>query len=180
MTRVPSLLMLEQLDLFTREAPPPSLKPEPRAPLPRHHPKGTVYDLERFFAVINQTAFKNELAACTLRWSRNRWHLTLGLCDVKKRIITLNRALDDARVPEMVVASILHHEMLHLYLGVSEGPNGTQRYHTPKFRIAERIFPGHTESEKWIAEHWPMRGRPAIHRKTEESSFLAYLALMYP
>jgi hypothetical protein len=92
----------------------------------------------------------------------------------------MNRALDDARVPEMVIASVLHHEMLHLYLGVSEGPNGTQRFHTPQFRAAEKIFPGHAESEKWIADKWPLRGRPAKRRKTEESSFLAYLALMYP
>lgn len=180
MTRIPSLLVLEQMDLFSRDEPPPPPKPEPQAPPPRHRPQGAVYDLEQFFTVINQTAFKNELAPCSLRWSRNRWHLTLGLCDVKRRAVTLNRALDDARVPEMVVASVLHHEMLHLYLGVSEGPKGTQRYHTPQFRAVERIFPGFHEAEKWIANHWPLRGRPATRRKNDESSFLSYLAMMYP
>jgi hypothetical protein len=179
-TRIPSLCVLEQLDLFAREAPPPQPKPEPRAVPPRHRPQGVVYDLERFSAVINQTAFKNELVPGALRWSRNRWHQTLGLCDVKRRTITINRALDDARVPEMVIASVLHHEMLHLYLGVSEGPDGRQRFHTPQFRAAEKIFPGHVESEKWIEERWPLRGRPAKRRQTQENSFLAYLALMYP
>jgi hypothetical protein len=180
-SRVPSLLMIEQLDLFTREAPPPpSRQIVPQLQSSRHRPKGQVYDLERFFTVINQTAFKNELAPCVLRWSRNRWQITLGLCDVKSRTIAMNRALDDARVPEMVIASIMHHEMLHLYLGISEGPKGTQRYHTPQFRAAERIFPGHAESERWIADRWPLRGRPAVRPRPAEESFLSYLALMYP
>jgi hypothetical protein len=120
------------------------------------------------------------LEPCVLRWSRNRWHLTLGICDVKKRVVTLNRALDDARVPEMVVASVVHHEMLHLYFGISEGPNGTKRYHTPQFRAAEKRFPGYAESEKWIANNWPLRGRPAKKLRGQDDGFLSYLALMFP
>ena len=182
MTKLPSLLSVEQLDLFARQVPPapsPELAPQ-NGHGPRHQPKGDVYDLARFFDVINQTVFKNALAPCVLRWSRNRWHLTLGLCDVKKRVVTLNRALDDARMPEMVVASVVHHEMLHLYFGVSEGPKGTRRFHTPQFRTAEKIFPAHAEAEKWIADNWPLRGRPAKRQRPEEQSFLAYLAMMYP
>jgi len=180
MSRIPSLLILEQLDLFAREAPPPQPPPPPLSRPPQHKPRGDVYDLERFFDVLNRTAFKNELASCAMRWSRNRWYLTLGLCDVKRRVITLNRSLDDARVPEMVVAAVLHHEMLHLYLGVSEGPDGRQRCHTPQFRAAEKAFPSHADSEKWISENWPLRGRPAKRVRSVEGSFLDYLALMCP
>jgi hypothetical protein len=181
MSKLPSLLVMEQLDLFTRKEPPPQ-EPAPARKNggPRHQPKGDVYDMDRFFTIINQTVFKNELAPCVLRWSRNRWHITLGLCDVKKRVITLNCALDDARMPEMVVASIMHHEMLHLYFGVSEGPKGTRRFHTPQFRGAEKAFPAFKDAEKWIVDNWPLRGRPAKRQRPEEQSFLAYLALMYP
>jgi hypothetical protein len=182
MVKIPTMLQIEQLDLFARETPPapePKLMPQ-NGRGPRHQPKGDVYDLDRFFVILNQTVFKNALAPSILRWSRNRWQLTMGLCDVKRRVITMNCALDDARVPEMVVASIMHHEMLHLYIGVSEGPKGTQRFHTPQFRSAERIFPGHAETEKWLAETWPLRGRPAKKQKPEENGFLAYLSLMYP
>jgi hypothetical protein len=180
-TRIPSLLQMEQLELFTPPPlAPPSVLPAADTKSPRHKPAGDVYDLQRFFDVINQTAFKMALAPCTLRWSRNRWKLTLGICDVKRRAVTLNRCLDDARVPEMVVASIVHHEMLHLFFGIAEGPNGTQRYHTPQFRAAEKVFPGHAESEKWIADYWPLRGRPAKRPRPVENSFLQYLSLMYP
>lgn len=179
MTRIPAVLIAEQVELFPVELSHPEPVPTPETSKARHQPRGEVYDLARFFEVINQTVFKSALEPCVLRWSRNRWALTLALCDVKKRVISVNRALDDARVPEMVVACVVHHEMLHLYFGVSEGPHGRQRFHTPQFRTAERRFPAFAESEKWIADNWPLRGRPAKRRRETEQSFLSYLALMY-
>ncbi|MBU0509876.1 SprT-like domain-containing protein [bacterium] len=179
MTRIPAVLIAEQIELFPVEILRPEPVPTPETSRARHQPAGDVYDLGNFFEVINRTVFKGALEPCVLRWSRNRWSQTLAICDVKKRVITVNRALDDARIPEMVIASIVHHEMLHLYFGVSEGPHGRQRYHTPQFRVAERRFPGFAESEKWLADHWPLRGRPAKRRRPEERSFLSYLALMY-
>ncbi|MBU0690979.1 SprT-like domain-containing protein [bacterium] len=146
---------------------------------PVHKPQGAVYDLARFFAVINEVMFKQELAPPTMRWSRNRWRYTLGLCDVEDRVITLNCALDDARIPEVVVAGIMHHEMLHLYFGFSEGARGQRRYHTPEFRAAEKLFPGFETTERWIADHWPLRGRPAKRPRPETQSFLAYLSMMH-
>jgi hypothetical protein len=136
--------------------------------------------MENFFKIINRTVFKNTLAPCVLRWSRNRWKLTLGLCDVKRRVITLNCALDDARVPDMVVAQVIHHEMLHLHYGFSEAKNGTRRFHTPEFRAAEKIFPGFADVEKWLGQSWPLRGRPAKRQRVTENQFLTYLEMMCP
>lgn len=173
------LALEHQLDLFPAEpAPLPAFVPPAHGRTPRHQPKGDVYDLEKFFSVINRTVFRNAVVPCTLRWSRNRWKLTLGLCDVKRRVITLNCALDDARVPDVVVAQVVHHEMLHLYFGISEGPNGTRRFHTPEFRAAEKRFPGYAQTVAWIEANWPMRGRPAKRQRASEGDFLAYLALM--
>jgi hypothetical protein len=181
MTRIPTLFMLEQMNLFAPEEPSPVVIPV--VPVyngrgPRHDPQGQVYDLLGIFNVINRVVFKNRLEPCVLRCARNRWKLTLGLCEVKKRVITLNKVLDDARVPDVVVAQVVHHEMLHLYFGISEGPNGTRRFHTPQFRTAEKIFPGYDEATKWIDANYPLRGRPAKRKRDSEQSFLAYLELM--
>jgi hypothetical protein len=169
------------MDLFAIVAVVPT--PEtPRAMIPgrraRHEPRGSVYNLAEHFDVINRVIFKGVLEPATLRWSRNRWQHTLGLADVKKRVITLNTCLDDARVPDLVVAAIMHHEMLHLYLGISEGPNGGRRFHTPQFRAAEKAFPGYQDSERWIHAHWPLKGRPARKPREVSARYLDYLAAM--
>ena len=179
MSRVPTAFLLEQLDLFSAQIQPPPPPPVPvmRPHGPRHQPQGDVYDMDRFFTAINRAVFKNMLPPCVMRWSRNRWRITLGLCDVKSRVITLNCALDDARVPDMIIASVIHHEMLHLYYGFSEAKNGHRRFHTPEFRSAEKIFPGYADAEKWLGQNWPMRGRPA-KKRLPENGFLKYLELM--
>ena len=166
MSRLPALLPLEQMDLF---AAPPAPEPVPPPPFvtppgrgPRHQPQGDVYDLTAFFETINRTVFKNGLAPCVLRWSRNRWKSTLGLCDVKKRVITMNCALDDARVPDVVVAQVMHHEMLHLHYGFSAKAPTARAVFTPANSArARKLFPGYPQALKWIEDTWPMRGRPA-------------------
>lgn len=176
--RAPAFMLLEQMDLFCVPSPPePEI--EPAKSRSRHEPQGKIYNLDEYFRTINQIVFKNALAPCVLRWSRNRWQLTLGICDTKRKVITLNTSLDDARVPDVVVAAVMHHEMLHLHFGISEGPDGRRRVHTPQFRAAEKLFPGYAESEKWVEENWPLRGRPAKRPRPTAQSFLAYLALMY-
>ena len=178
MSRAPAFMLLEQMDLFAL-APPPVPPIDPALSRSRHEPQGKIYNLDEYFRTINQVVFKNMLMPPVLRWSRNRWHSTLGICDTKRWVITLNTALDDARVPDVVVASIMHHEMLHLHFGISEGPDGRRRVHTPQFRAAEKLFPGYVESEKWVDENWPLRGRPAKRPRPVTQNFLAYLALMY-
>ncbi len=157
--------------------PEPSLASTRRGP--RHKPQGLVYDLQNCFDVINDVMFKCELRQPVIRWSRNRWRYTLGLCDVEKRVITINSALDDARIPEMVVAGVMHHEMLHLYFGITEGPTGGRRFHTPEFRAAERLFPGYKTVEEWLRDNWPLRGRPARKPRPSTGGFLSYLAMMH-
>lgn len=171
-----------QFELFSIAAPTAPLVAEelqkPRRG-PRHHPQGLVYDLQHCFDIINAVMFKCELNQPIMRWSRNRWRYTLGLCDVEKRVITMNTALDDARIPEMVVAGVMHHEMLHLYFGITEGPNGGRRFHTPEFRAAEKLFPAYTAVEEWLRDNWPLRGRPSRKPRSLSGGFLSYLAMMH-
>ena len=178
MSRAPAFMLLEQLDMFALVAPPVPLI-DPSRSRSRHEPQGRIYNLDEYFWTINQVVFKNALMPPVLRWSRNRWKFTLGICDTKRWVITLNTSLDDARVPDVVVASVMHHEMLHLHFGISEGPDGRRRVHTPQFRAAEKMFPGYVESENWVNENWPLRGRPAKKSRPATQNFLSYLAMMY-
>ncbi len=170
-----------QFELFSVAAPtaPVAIEAQKNRRGPRHHPQGLVYNLQQCFDVINEVMFKQELKQPIMRWSRNRWRYTLGLCDVEKRVITMNTALDDARIPEMVVAGVMHHEMLHLYFGITEGPNGGRRFHTPEFRAAEKLFPAYTSVEEWLRDNWPLRGRPARKPRSLSGGFLAYLSMMH-
>ena len=176
---IPDPNQFELFSVAAPTAPPVAVEPLKNRRGPRHHPHGLVYDLQQCFDVINEVMFKRELKQPIMRWSRNRWRYTLGLCDVEKHVITMNTALDDARIPEMVVAGVMHHEMLHLYFGITEGPNGGRRFHTPEFRAAEKNFPAYTMVEEWLRDNWPLRGRPARKPRSLSGGFLSYLSMMH-
>jgi hypothetical protein len=173
-------LPLSQLELFIVPKPEPEQPRKTHGPAPRHQPRGVVYDLEKYFNVINKVVFRDELEFPVLRWSRYRWHTVLGLYDIKRNVITINRALDDARIPDLVLADVLHHEMLHEFFGVTEDKDGRRKIHPPSFRLSEKQFPAHTPAEKWLNENWPLRGRPAKRIKETEGSFLNFLAMIVP
>jgi hypothetical protein len=163
---------IDQLDLFAVRPGPPVLTQAARRG-PRDAPRGQAYDLTDFFAILNQHYLWNPLPRPVLRWSRNRWRIVLGLCDVERRVITLNRALDDARVPDIVIASTLFHELLHLHFGITEGTDGRRRVHPPEFKRAEKSLPGYHEAEIWLKNQFPLRGRPATKPRDEANRFLS-------
>ncbi len=164
---------IDQLELFTES--PDAAVPEDRARRrgSRDGPQGQVYDLEVFFRILNERYLWNKLARPVLRWSRNRWRVVLGVCDFEKRVITINRALDDARIPDTVIASTLFHEMLHLHFGITEGTDGRQRVHPPEFKRAEKGLPGYHEAEVWLDKRFPLRGRPAKKPRADARQFLS-------
>ncbi|MBM3324147.1 MAG: SprT family zinc-dependent metalloprotease [Calditrichaeota bacterium] len=163
---------LEQLDLFVHA--PPSTGVEKKRPATTYgKARGQVYDLDEFFRILNERYLWNRLTRPVLRWSRNRWRIVLGICDVERGVITLNRALDDSRVPDIVVASTLFHEMLHLHFGIEEDANGRRRVHPPEFKRAEKGLPGYHEAEIWIKKCFPLRGRPAKKPRETMARFLS-------
>lgn len=164
---------IDQLELFAVPPELPALVERPLRPGPRDASRGQVYDLDLFFRILNERYLWNRLARPVLRWSRNRWRVVLGVCDVEKRVITINRALDDARVPDIVIASTLFHEMLHLHFGISEGVDGRRKMHPPEFKRAEKGLPGYHEAEAWLSERFPLRGRPAKKARDETKRFLS-------
>jgi hypothetical protein len=163
---------IDQLDMFAVSP----ISPVPAKATgrgPRDAPRGQAYDLMLFFQILNRHYLWNRLPRPVLRWSRNRWRIVLGICDVERQVITLNRALDDTRVPDIVVASTLFHEMLHLHFGIGEGTDGRRRVHPPEFKRAEKSLPGYHEAEVWLKNRFPLRGRPAIKPREDTNLFLS-------
>lgn len=67
----------------------------------------------------NKVEFKNKSRHITIRWSTKPWRSRFGLC---KQIsadneydIVINSLLSSPLVDEAVVASVVHHELLHAY-----------------------------------------------------------------
>ncbi len=147
--------MPEQLTLFARFCAPPP------APSSSAAAAGT-HDLEAIRDRLNRRYFDGRLEVA-IAWSRygrptrrrrgrrRRSTLKLGSWSPRDRLIRVHPVLDHPSVPELVVASVVHHELLHAELGqVIAG--GRRRLHTPEFHRREREFEHHTEAHRWIRE----------------------------
>ena len=127
-----------------------------RRRLKRPRPKGTVYDLARLFAELNRDYFGDEIEA-TITWGRARrsrarrrrsLSIQLGSYDYEDRRIRVHPILDALEVPQNVVAAVVHHEMVHAFLGSS-----CKRAHGPAFRALEQRFVGLREADDWLDTH---------------------------
>lgn len=125
---------------------------------------GEVYDLTEIRDEVNRRYFGGRLDVA-IAWSdvpsaprrhkkrgRRRATLKLGSWVETDRLVRLHPVLDDESVPRYVVASVVHHEMLHAELGV-ETRNGRRRVHPPEFRRREREFEDHVRAKGWIEKN---------------------------
>lgn len=99
--------------------------------------------VEAFDAII----FLGTIAAhnVTARWMRFRRttsEMVYGRYDAEKACVEISPILRLPWVPEYVFLSVLHHELLHVAFGDSLD-------HGHAFRLAERSFVHHHESELW-------------------------------
>jgi hypothetical protein len=87
------------------------------------------------------------------------------------RLVRLHPVLDHASVPRYVVASVVHHEMLHAEMGV-ETRNGRRRVHPPEFRRREREFEEYERAKGWIEKNLGglLRRRDRLRRVGPRSS----------
>jgi hypothetical protein len=81
------------------------------------------------------------------------FHIRLGSYHERDNLVRIHPVLDRADVPEFVVESIVHHEMLHAALPPERGKGGRRRVHTAEFRRRERLFARHEEAEAWIRQN---------------------------
>ncbi len=146
----------EQLSLFARLFAEPAERSAPPAP---------THDLEAIRDRINHRYFGGRLEVA-ITWSRygrparkrrrrrlgrRRSTLKLGSWSSHERLIRIHPVLDHPSVPELVIASVVHHELLHAEMTpVVEA--GRRRLHTPEFHRREREFEHHAEARRWIRE----------------------------
>ncbi|MCA9616517.1 MAG: hypothetical protein KC586_27355, partial [Myxococcales bacterium] len=82
------------------------------------------------------------------RAKRGQRGLQLGTYTPSEKLVRIHPVLDQAWVPEYVVATVVHHEMLHHALPAVE-QHGKTYFHTPEFRRRERAYPDHDRTERW-------------------------------
>jgi len=125
---------------------------------------GHVHDLEEIRDEVNERYFGGRLPV-DIAWSRagraqaarrtgrqrGRSTLKLGSWSEEDALVRIHPVLDHASVPRYVVASVVHHELLHAELG-SKVRNGRRRHHTPEFRRREQEFAEHEEARRWIRD----------------------------
>ena len=126
-------------------------------------PAGHVHDREAILDGVNRRYFGGRLQA-VITWGRagrpggrrrrrrrSRSTIKLGSWSPADRLIRIHPVLDHTSVPTYVVASVVHHELLHAGLG-TEVCGGRRRHHTPEFRRREREFHHHERARRWIRE----------------------------
>jgi len=88
------------------------------------------------------------------RRSRSGFSIRLGSYNAGDNLVRIHPHLDRPEVPEYVVESVVHHEMLHAALPPVM-KNGRRCLHTPEFRRRECLYQRHEDAETWLAEHLP-------------------------
>ncbi|MEM7582411.1 MAG: hypothetical protein AAF560_03445 [Acidobacteriota bacterium] len=121
-------------------------------------PVGRTLDLRNLRDEINQQYFDGKLSV-DITWgrafrrrSRRRgcgFSVRLGTYTERDQLVRIHRCLDQATVPQYVVAAVVYHEMLHAAIPPVV-KNGRRHVHTREFRRRERLFQHHQRAERWI------------------------------
>ena len=137
-------------------------------------PKGSVFDLSVLKERVNQRYFSGSLQV-DITWSRGAqggqgakrpgakgrgrskgrrrrngsFSIRLGSYDDRLRLVRIHPVLDRPDVPEMVVESIVYHEMLHAVIPPKPGAQ-RRSVHPPEFRRMERQYEHFDQAEAWL------------------------------
>ncbi|MEM8934153.1 MAG: hypothetical protein AAGE94_23370 [Acidobacteriota bacterium] len=133
------------------------------ARVPTLRPEGRVYDLRALRDRVNARYFDGTLDV-EITWGRaparlpskrrGSFNIRLGSYHDGDRLIRIHPVLDRDDVPEFVVESVVHHEMVHAAVPPEPpGPNGRRRVHTREFRRLEKRYAHYAEAEAWLDEH---------------------------
>jgi hypothetical protein len=129
------------------------------APLAPDAHVGRTHDLAAIRDDVNRAYFGGAFAVGIL-WApppraaqQRRRSITYGSYDWRERRIAIHPALDEPDVPALVVARVVHHELLHAKHGEGQGTNGRRELHPPAFRAEEETFVGAAEADGWLAAH---------------------------
>ena len=123
------------------------------APRPsRLKSRGSVHDLQAIFDRLNAEYFEGRVEA-RIGWGPNRGGrrrrtIKTGVYVQDARLIRIHAALDRREVPELYVAAVVFHEMLHQVVPAVER-NGRRLVHGAEFRRRERAYPDHDAAKQW-------------------------------
>jgi hypothetical protein len=118
--------------------------------------RGSVHDLQAIFDRLNAEYFEGRVDA-RIGWGPNRGGrrrrtIKTGVYVQDARLIRIHPALDRPEVPELYVAAVVFHEMLHQAVPAIER-NGRRLVHGPEFRRRERAYPDHALAKRWEEEN---------------------------
>jgi SprT-like family protein len=136
--------------------------------------QGSHHDLQPYFDRLNRRFFGGELRL-HLTWSDRPYRRTMGTWKEtlpgQPNLITINRLLDDPRVPEYYLDVLLYHEMLHEVIAPVV-QDGKKVRHTASFRRRERLHEQFERAERWgdanlerMFWEWRQRNRRRHHRR---------------
>lgn len=116
------------------------------------HPraKGRVHDLDASYQRVNQEYFGGTMKKPVLTWNNVVTARKFGHYDGMRDSIMISISLDQESVPEFVVDSVMHHELLHKKHGTMF-VQGKRISHSPEFRRDERLFLRFGEAEQIIS-----------------------------
>lgn len=131
---------------------------EETAAPPQLRPEGEHFHLGVLRDRVNREYFEGHLrvditwgrrAGSPRRRRRGSFSIRLGSYDDRFKLIRIHPVLDRADVPEMVLESIIYHEMLHAVVPPRQGKS-RRSVHPPEFRRLERLFAHFDAAEAWL------------------------------
>ncbi len=113
---------------------------------------GAVHDLDEVYHQVRRDYFPRKLIRLDLTWSTRVSRHTMGQwCEQApgiNNLISINRMLDDRRVPRFYLEYLMYHEILHEVLP-PRLVNGRRIRHFPEFKQRELEFVRFDEAIEW-------------------------------
>jgi hypothetical protein len=113
-------------------------------------PRGRYYDLEAVFRSINDDYFGGRLRRPRLTWSEIPTGFEFGYYQPSTDTLMVSLSLDAPHVPHYVVEHVMHHELLHMQLGIEISSTGRRRAHTAGFKRLERQFKHYQAADLYL------------------------------
>jgi hypothetical protein len=127
-----------------------------RSPAVLIRTRGRHFDLQEVFDDLNRRCFQGSVRARItwgpVRRAERRRSIKLGTYCLEDRLIRVHPVLDQPFVPRFFLEWIVHHEMLHEVVGITE-VDGKRSYHPPAFRDRERAFEHYAAARAWEREN---------------------------
>jgi hypothetical protein len=111
---------------------------------------GRFHDLKDSFERVNGLYFEGKQSLPHLCWSSHLTRRKLGHYNPVTDSIQISRSLDTARTPAYALDYVMHHEIIHRFLG-SQEKNGRQSSHNAAFHKLESAYQDIQRAKEYLA-----------------------------